>query len=245
MKLTDFKALTFDCYGTLIDWESGIVNALQPLTTRVDRELARDDILAAHARYESAHQALTQWRPYRDILATVYKRLAEEWGVAVTYSECEDYGRSVADWPAFADSRDALRYLKTHYKLIILSNVDNASFEHSRARLGVEFDAVYTAEDIGKYKPALCNFDYLFDHLPALGIGMNDFLHTAESLFHDHAPANRLGIASCWINRRHDREGFGAAMAPGETPSYDFRFNSMADFAEAHRLEIAETAQGV
>jgi len=238
MKLTDFKALTFDCYGTLIDWESGIVDALKPLAARADRELARDDILAAHARYESAHQAQTQWRPYRDILATVYKRLAEEWGVAVTYAECEAYGRSIADWPAFADSADALAHLKGHYKLIILSNVDNASFEHSRARLGVEFDAVYTAEDIGKYKPALCSFDYLFDCLPALGIGKDDFLHVAESLFHDHAVTNRLGIASCWINRRHDREGFGAALAPGEMPGYTFRFNSMADFAAAHREEL-------
>lgn len=245
MKLADFKALTFDCYGTLIDWETGIIDALQPLTARVDRELTRDEILNAHARYESAHQMHTQWRPYRDILATVYKRLAEEWGAAATYAECENYGRSIADWPAFADTCDALAYLKAHYKLIILSNVDNASFEHSRVRLGVEFDAVYTAEDIGKYKPALCSFDYLFDHLPALGIGMNDFLHVAESSFHDHAPANRLGIASCWINRRHGREGFGAAMTPGGAPSYNFRFNSMAELADAHRVEIAETAPGV
>lgn len=245
MKLTDFKALTFDCYGTLIDWESGIIDALRPLTARVDRKLSRDDILATHARYESAHQMHTQWRPYRDILATVYKRLAEEWGAAATYAECEDYGRSIADWPAFADTCDALVYLKAHYKLIILSNVDNASFEHSRARLGVEFDAVYTAEDIGKYKPALCSFDYLFDYLPALGIGKDDFLHVAESLFHDHAPANRFGIASCWINRRHGRDGFGATMAPDSMPNIDFQFNSLAEFAEAHRLEVAASAQGV
>jgi len=239
MKLTDFKALTFDCYGTLIDWETGITDALATLTKRARRELTRDDILSAHARYGSAHQALTQWRPYRDILATVYKRLAEEWGVTVTHAECESYGRSIAEWPAFADTCDALAYLKAHYKLIVLSNVDNASFEHSRARLGVDFDAVYTAEDIGKYKPSLCSFDYLFDYLPNLGIEPNDFLHVAESLFHDHAATNRLGIASCWIHRRHDQDGFGAAMTPGAKPSYNFRFNSMADFAAAHRAELA------
>ncbi|MDD9884794.1 MAG: haloacid dehalogenase type II [Gammaproteobacteria bacterium] len=238
MKLTDFKALTFDCYGTLIDWETGMVEGLKPLTSRVASPLSRDEILSAHARYESAQQAQTQGKLYRDILAIVYKRLAEEWGVAATHDECARYGNSVADWPAFSDSAEALAYLKSHYKLIILSNVDNASFEHSRARLGVEFDAVYTAEDIGKYKPALCCFDYLFDYLSALGIGKDDFLHVAESLFHDHAPANRCGIASCWLNRGHAREGFGAAMAPGKMPGYNFRFNSMADFAAAHREEL-------
>jgi len=239
MKITDFKALTFDCYGTLIDWETGIIDALAMLTKRARRELTRDDILTAHARYESAHQALTQWRPYRDILATVYKRLAEEWGVAVTHAECESYGRSIADWPAFADTCDALACLKGHYKLVILSNIDNASFESSRRKLGIDFDAVYTAEDIGAYKPDARNFDYMLRHLQTLGLDKRDILHTAESLFHDHAPANRAGLASCWIHRRHDQDGFGAAMTPGAIPSYNFRFNSMADFVAAHRAELA------
>ena len=238
MNLTDFKALTFDCYGTLIDWESGMVAGLKPLTARVGRDLGRDEILEAHARHESSQQKWTPAKRYSELLAIVYKRLAEEWGVAATPEECAAYGRSVERWPAFADSPGALQYLKEHYKLVILSNVDNESFAASNEKLGVAFDAVYTAEDIGSYKPSDRNFEYMLDKLKTLGIEKRDILHTAESMFHDHAPANRHGLASCWIYRRHDQEGFGATMHPGDMPKYDFRFNSMADLARAHREEL-------
>jgi 2-haloalkanoic acid dehalogenase type II len=235
MRLTEYKALTFDCYGTLIDWESGMVAALKPLTSKVSPALTRDQILEAHARFESEAQAQTPTRLYSQILAVVYKRLAELWGLTVTVDECEEYGRSVKDWPAFPDSPGALQYLKKFYKLIILSNVDNRTFSHSNARLGVDFDAIYSAEDIGAYKPADANFDYMLKHLPDLGLEAKDILHTAESMFHDHAPANRYGLANCWIYRRHDQEGFGATMNPGDMPSYDFRFTSMADLVKAHQ----------
>jgi len=235
MNLTDFKALTFDCYGTLIDWESGMIEGLKPLTARVGRDLTRDQILEAHARHESAQQVQTPAKPYRDLLPVVYRRLAEEWGVPASWEECATYGRSVKDWPAFADSAEALQYLKQHYKLVILSNVDNESFAASNERLQVEFDAIYTAEDVGSYKPSDRNFDYMMRMLEGLGIARHEILHTAESLFHDHAPANRHGLASCWIYRRHDQEGFGATMDPGQMPEIHFRFNSMAELAAAHR----------
>ena len=235
MKLTDFKALTFDCYGTLIDWETGMVEALKPLVAKVGRELSRNDILEAHARHESSQQIQTPAKAYRELLPIVYKRLAEEWGVAVTWAECLAYGQSVKQWPAFPDSAGALQYLKKHYKLVILSNVDNESFAASNERLQVEFDAIYTAEDCGSYKPSDRNFDYMIAKLETLGIGKHEILHTAESMFHDHGPANRHGLASCWIYRRYDQEGFGATMDPGKMPKYDFRFNSMADLAKAHQ----------
>lgn len=238
MKLTDFKALTFDCYGTLIDWESGIVEGLKPLTAKVGRELARNQILEAHARHESSQQAQTPAKNYRRLLAIVYRRLAEEWGVSVSWAECLAYGDSVMHWPAFGDSAEALRYLKRHYKLIILSNVDNASFAASNEKLQVDFDAIYTAEDCGSYKPSERNFDYMLDKLETLGIRKREILHTAESMFHDHAPANRHGLASCLIYRRHQQEGFGATMNPGELPRYDFRFNSMADLVTAHQQAL-------
>jgi len=234
-KLTDFKALTFDCYGTLIDWESGMIAGLKPLTDRVGPGLTRDRILEAHARNESAQQRWTPNYRYKDLLPIVYKRLAEEWGVLASVQECQDYGRSVEKWPAFSDSVDALHYLKQHYKLIILSNVDNQSFAHSNARLDVEFDATITAEDVGSYKPSDRNFEYMLEKLAALGIEKNQILHTAESMFHDHVPGKRHGLASCWIYRRHDQQGFGATMNPGQLPQVDFRFNSMADLAQAHR----------
>ncbi len=239
MKLSDFKVLTFDCYGTLIDWESGIVAALAPLTERLPRPLPRNEILEAHGRIEAAQQLATPGKPYRELLAVVYKRLAESWGHAVSWQECLTYGRSVGDWPAFGDSADALQYLKRHFRLVILSNVDNESFTHSNARLGVAFDAIYTAEDIGSYKPERRNFEYMLADLARRGIEPGDILHTAESLFHDHVPANQIGLKSCWIHRRHGDQGFGATQAPSTMPAHDFRFESMAAMAAAHAAEIA------
>ena len=238
MKLSDFKALTFDCYGTLIDWESGMVEALKSLTAKVGTELTRNQILEAHARHESSQQLQTPAKRYSELLAIVYRRLAEEWGASVSWEECLAYGNSVPDWPAFHDSAGALQYLKKHYKLVILSNVDNQSFAASNKKLQVEFDAIYTAEDVGSYKPSDRNFEYMLAKLETLGIAKNEILHTAESMFHDHQPANRHGLASCWIYRRFDQEGFGATMNPGDMPKYDFRFNSMADLAKAHQEEL-------
>ncbi|MEM9603029.1 MAG: haloacid dehalogenase type II [Pseudomonadota bacterium] len=237
MKLRDFKALTFDVYGTLIDWESGMVAALKPLTDQVGQHLSRDDILQAHAFHESTTQRMTPAKRYSELLAVVYRRLAEEWGVAVSWEACQAYGLSVRQWPAFADSRAALDYLKAHYLLIVLTNTDNLSFQGSNTRLGVAFDGVYTAEDIGSYKPDDRNFDYMLDTLARRGIAKHEILHTAESLFHDHQPANRHGIANCWIYRRHDQAGFGATMDPGDTPTTAFRFNSMQDMVRAHQAE--------
>jgi 2-haloalkanoic acid dehalogenase type II len=241
MRLTDFKALTFDCYGTLIDWETGMTQALEGLVGKAKHRPTRDWILEAHARHESAQQRQTPTKRYSELLAIVYKRLAEELSVVVSVDECEAYGQSIRHWPAFADTVDALRYLKQFYKLIILSNVDNRSFSFSNQLLGVEFDAIYTAEDIGSYKPDDRNFTYMLDHIGGLGLARRDILHTAESLFHDHVPAKKHGIANCWIYRRHAQQGFGATMDPGARPATDFKFNALADLANAHRQAVARS----
>lgn len=238
MRLSNFKALTFDVYGTLIDWETGMVTALKPLTDNVSQILSRDAILEAHAFYESTVQRWTPTKKYSELLPVVYRRLAEEWGVPVTWEECQAYGLSVRQWPAFADSREALAYLRQHFKLVVLTNTDNLSFQGSNARLGVDFDGVYTAEDIGSYKPADRNFDFMLEMLARQGIEKHEILHTAESMFHDHAPANKFGLSNCWIYRRHDQQGFGATMNPGEMPTYDFRYNSMMDMVKAHQAEL-------
>jgi 2-haloacid dehalogenase len=238
MRLTDYRALTFDCYGTLIDWESGMLSALGGLAGKLRDKPGRDQILEAHARHESEQQRQTPTKRYSELLAIVYKRLAEEWGVAASIDECEAYGQSVRHWPAFSDSPGALQYLKKFYKLIILSNVDNRSFSFSNSALQVEFDAIYTAEDIGTYKPDDRNFEYMLRHIGGLGLEKRDVLHTAESLFHDHVPARKHGIANCWIYRRHAQQGFGATRDPGQRPAVDFRFNSMADLAKAHQEEL-------
>lgn len=238
MRLRDFKALTFDVYGTLIDWETGMINGLKPLTDQLKEPLNRDAILEAHAVCESTAQRFTPAKSYRDILALVYRRLAEMWGLTTSPEACETYGHSVEHWPAFPDSADALAYLGQHFKLIVLSNVDRASFAYSDIKLGQPFDATYLAGDIGSYKPAPRNFDYMLQHLRQIGIEKPDVLHVAESMFHDHVPARRYKLANCWIYRRHEQTGFGATINPGKLPDYNFMFTSMADLAAAHRADL-------
>ena len=235
MKLSDFSTLSFDCYGTLIDWESGMIAGLEPLSSRLATTLTRDQVLEAHARVESTQQRWTPGKRYAELLPIVYKRLAEEWSIPVTQDECLAYGQSVKNWPAFPDSADALAYLKEHFKLVILSNVDNESFAASNAKLGVTFDAIITAEDVGSYKPADRNFEYMLEVLSQRDIAKGQILHTAESLFHDHVPGNRHGLTSAWIYRRHEQVGFGATMTPSHKPDIAFQFTSMAEMARAHR----------
>jgi 2-haloacid dehalogenase len=254
--LKDFDVLSFDCYGTLIDWESGIYSALKPLLSRVGanssqpdgaaREgrgllrtgvaLSRHAVLEAFGRLEARQQEKTPEMVYPNILAAVHGQLATEWNVAADPAEDAAFGRSIADWPAFPDTVDALRYLKQHFRLVILSNVDRSSFAATNDRLGVAFDAIYTAQDIGSYKPDRRNFLYLVDRMTEQGIPKERMLHVAQSLFHDHVPAQALGIASAWIDRRHDAAGWGATAPVSPDVRYNFRFTSLGALADAHRL---------
>lgn len=228
----DFKVLSFDCYGTLIDWESGILTALGPLLGRAGGSFDNESVLAEFAAHESAQQAATPDMPYTDLLSHVHARLAGAWGVADDPVENARFGASVGDWPAFPDTVAALHALHQRYRLVILSNVDRRSFQATQARLGVAFDAIYTAQDIGSYKPDCRNFVYLLERQAADGFQKSDILHVAQSLFHDHAPANAVGLASAWIDRRHAATGWGATAPPPPGVHYDFRFNSLAELAE-------------
>jgi 2-haloacid dehalogenase len=236
MRLGDFQVLSFDCYGTLIDWESGIWAALQPLLDKIAGGLSRETTLTAFARHESAQQAETPRLLYAELLARVHRRLAAEWGAPSDDVADRAFGASVGDWPAFADSAQALAYLQGFYKLVILSNVDRASFARSNTRLGVAFAAIYTAEEIGSYKPDRRNFRYMLDRLAEAGHRPDEVLHVAQSLFHDHVPANRCGLHSAWIDRRQGSEDWGATP-PAEGARYDFRFASLAELVAAHRAE--------
>jgi 2-haloacid dehalogenase len=241
VKLSDYKVLSFDCYGTLIDWESGIFKALQPLSSQARIQMSREQLLQTFAKHEVAQQADTPTLPYAQLLALVYQRLAREWSLSASSEAASAFGASVADWPEFADSVSALQYLKQHYRLVILSNVDRASFRGSNARLKVEFDAVYTAQDIGSYKPDPRNFEYLLKHLSAdFGLQSSDLLHTAQSLFHDHTLANQFAVASAWIDRRKHQPGGGATLSPSTMPSYNFHFDGMAEMVRAHQRELTE-----
>jgi 2-haloacid dehalogenase len=238
MKLTDFKALTFDCYGTLIDWETGLYTALQPLLQKGGVTLKRDEVLAAFARHESAQEATTPQMIYSELLAEVHRRLAREWNVSDDEKDAVAFGKSVPDWPAFPDTAQSLQYLQRYYKLVILSNVDRESFAGSNPRLGVTFDAVCTAQDIGSYKPDRRNFAFVINTVAGLGVLKRSILHTAQSLFHDHVPAQAAGLSTAWIDRRHQLEGWGAAVPPPGTPKYDFRFTSMGEMVRAHQEAV-------
>ncbi len=242
MKLTDFEVLTFDCYGTLIDWESGILNALRPLTGLLEKPPSPDRILEDFASEEVVQETETPAMLYSEVLIRVHDRLAKRWGVTAPREMAAAFGESVPDWPAFADSASSLMYLAKYYKLVILSNVHRAGFAASNQKLAVRFDAIYTAQDIGSYKPDARNFDYLIAGVERdLGISRNKILHTAQSLYHDHAPAREFGLANAWIDRRYDQGGWGATKAPATRPEVDFHFNSMADLVVAHQKAIRET----
>ena len=237
--LDSFKVLTFDCYGTLIDWETGIYAALGPLLKMGGVALSRDTVLAAFAEHESTQQAATPEMPYSELLAEVHRQLADLWAIDATDAAHRRFGASVPDWPAFPDTAPSLLYLQKYYKLVVLSNVDNKSFEGSNRRLKVTFDAIFTAQDIGSYKPARQNFDYMLARLAERGFKRENILHVAQSLFHDHVPAESVGLTSAWIDRRHDKNGWGATPAPNIDIATDFRFDGLADFVEAHRRVVS------
>ena len=236
-RLTDYRVLTFDCYGTLIDWECGIWDAFQPLMMgNCATGLTRDAVLRAFAQCESLQEHATPGLRYPELLARVHARVAERLGLQTDDELDAAFGASLPHWPAFPDAADALRILKQHYKLVILSNVHRDGIADSNRKLGVDFDAIYTAEDIGAYKPADANFEYLLAHLKSdLGMERSDVLHTAQSLHHDHVPARKFGLATAWIDRQRLSEGgsWGATERVETMPATDFVFFSLGEMAEA------------
>jgi len=242
-RLTDYKVLTFDCYGTLIDWESGIWDALQPLLAASGRhDVVRDGALGLFARHERDQEHAHPGMRYPELLTRVHAAMAAELGIATTGALDAAFGESVPHWPAFPDTADALRYLSTRFKLVILSNVNRDGFAASNRKLGVAFDAIYTAEDVGSYKPDPASFEYLLAHLERdLALAPGDVLHTAQSLHHDHVQARRFGLANAWIDRQRLSEGgdWGATATVAERPEMDFVFFSMMEMADAVRAEAS------
>jgi 2-haloacid dehalogenase len=233
LDLAAFRALSFDCYGTLIDWEAGIGAVLGPWAAERGLDVADERLLSAYADQEAAVERDTPAALYPDVLAEAFRRTGTVLGAPVSDEWAARLGGSVPEWPAFSDSADALARLARHYRLIIVSNVHRAGFAGSNRRLRGDFAAIITAEDVGAYKPADNHFRALDTTLVQLGVQRGRLLHVAQSLFHDHVPAKREGLASVWINRRHDRAGWGATPEPSEAFSYALEFSSMAAFADA------------
>ena len=239
LDLTTFKVLSFDCYGTLIDWETGIAGVLGPWARDSGLELSDEELLLAYSDNEAAVEQQAPATPYPDVLATAFRRTGERLGKPVDDLWARRLGESVPDWPAFPDSEDALARLHRHYELIILSNVHRAGFAGSNQRLRGDFTAIITAEDVGAYKPAENHFRALEAKLSELGVAPSELLHVAQSLFHDHVPAKREGLTSVWINRRHDRPGWGATPEPSGDWFYSLEFTSMGEFADAVDKDFA------
>jgi 2-haloacid dehalogenase len=223
-----FDVLTFDCYGTLIDWEAGILAGLRALLEPRGVTADDDDLLERYARHEAAIEAGPYLR-YREVLARALAGVCAELGAAPapTPGELATFGGSVADWPAFPDSADALARLHDRFRLAVITNCDDDLFAASARRLATEFDFVVTAQQCGSYKPSLRNFEIAFDRIDR---PRDRILHVAQSLFHDHVPAKALGLASVWIDRRHDRPGSGATPPVAATP--DLAVPGMAAFAD-------------
>ncbi|GAB3560672.1 HAD-IA family hydrolase [Spelaeicoccus albus] len=233
LDLTRFEALSFDCYGTLIDWEAGIADVLAPWASEQGLDLTTEELLLAYADNEAAVAREKPTLLYPDVLATAFRRTGDKLGHVVNDEWAGRLGHSVPNWPAFPDSAEALARLAAHYKLIVLSNVHRTGFAASNTLLRGDFAAVITAEDVGAYKPAENHFRALETLRAELGVHHAALLHVAQSLFHDHAPAKREGLASVWINRRHDRPGWGATPEPSDEWSYQMEFISMSEFADA------------
>jgi 2-haloacid dehalogenase len=227
-----YDVLTFDCYGTLIDWEAGLLGALRPVLDAHSVEIGDAELLESYARHEAALEEGPYLR-YRDVLAGGLRALGAELGFEPTASELAAFGGSVADWPAFSDSSDALARLHERFKLVVITNCDDDLFAASARRLGVAFDEVITAEQVGGYKPSTRNFEVAFERI---GVPRGRILHVAQSLFHDHVPAKRLGLTSVWVNRRAGREGSGATPPADAAPDLtvpDMR--TLAELASAPR----------
>jgi len=210
-----FDVLTFDVYGTLIDWETGISTGLRHVLGPRGIDTTDDDLLERYGRHEAALEAGPYLR-YREVLAQALRRTCAEFEVEPTREELDAFGGSVTDWPAFPDSAASLAALAERFRLGVITNCDDDLFAASNERLGVTFDWINTAEQAGSYKPDLRNFEVAFDRI---GLPKDRILHVAQSLFHDHAPAARLGLSSVWIDRRHGRIGSGATPPASASPT--------------------------
>jgi 2-haloacid dehalogenase len=212
-----YDALTFDCYGTIVDWESGILAAIDALLGDARGAACDDDLLAAFGRFESAAEK-GAFRPYRAVLTEVGNGLLSLVGLPPDAERAAAFAGSVPAWPPFADSADALRSLATRHRLAIVSNVDDDLFAGTAAALGVDFDEVVTAQQVAHYKPARAHFDEV---LRRLDLPRERVLHVAQSLYHDVAPAKALGFTCVWVNRRAGKAGGGATPAASTRPDLE------------------------
>lgn len=230
LDLSRFSHLMFDCYGTLIDWETGLLDALHPVLERHGASIDDASLLARYAELEAAQEA-GPYKRYRRVLREVMSGLGNALGFTATEADRDALAGSVEGWPPFSDSIESLARLATRYRLVVLSNIDDQIFQHTAQVLGDPFDAVFTAERIGSYKPSLGNFRFALERL---GVAEDRVLHVAQSLFHDHVPAKQLGLSTVWVNRPSRRPGTG--IAPPAEAAPDLEVPDLQSLARAAGL---------
>jgi 2-haloacid dehalogenase len=233
MDFSRFKLVTFDCYGTLIDWESGIANVVRPWLAGLPSPVPADLVLSAFALMQAKHQQTRPTLLYREVLRRTWHDIEGTFGWPHDTQRAEAFGDSVPTWPPFPDTVAALRFLAGRYQLAILSNVDNQSLTETLKRLEVPFAFTVTAEDVGAYKPAMPHFEAMLAKARDLGIARDQILHVAQSQHHDIVPGRQLGLTTVWVNRRHGKPGSGATLATQAEP--DLTVTSLAELVALHR----------
>lgn len=232
MILKEKKVLTFDCYGTLIDWETGIISYLGGVLRNHLVNISDNEVLQLFGKTEHIVQDNHPDMIYLEVLREVLKSVAKKYGFSPSNEELNSFCYSIQQWKPFLDTTSALKILSTYFKLVIISNIDNQSISHSVQHMKVDFYKIFTAEMIGAYKPDHKVFRYALDQLEATDqFKMADVLHVAESIYHDHVPAREIGLDSIWINRRHSKSGYGATpqVNPDQIPAQSFP--TLMDFA--------------
>jgi len=225
MDFKQVRLITFDCYGTLIDWESGMLGSLRPLFAGV----SDDQLLKLYSEIEPEIQSAS-YLPYRTILAQVVEQIGQRLGRKVSPAEGEAFAESLKQWQPFPDTVAALHALAKRYKLGIISNIDDDLFAATNKLLDTSFDLIVTAQQVRSYKPSLGNFYEAIKRAGNAGIRKEEILHAAESRHHDIAPASALGLKNVWVNRRFGKEGGGATRASEATPGLEV--HNVAELAD-------------
>jgi 2-haloacid dehalogenase len=215
MEFSRITTISFDCYGTLIDWESGILPVLRAVLASHGQSLSDAAILELYGEFEAEAES-GPYQNYRNVLQAVVRAFADRFRFQASSADIQSLDESVRAWPPFPDTVAALGELRKRYKLVVISNIDDDLFAETRKRLGVEFNAVITAEQARSYKPSLNNFQMA---LKTLAISPDRLLHAAQSVYHDVVPARSLGISTVWVNRPSARPGIGAVRASAASAS--------------------------
>jgi 2-haloacid dehalogenase len=232
----EFELLAFDCYGTLVDWETGISDVLKPWASANAVGASSEELLTAFGAAESVVQRESPQALYRDVLREAMGRIAASFGKTARTEERESLASSVGDWPVFADTVEGLQALKTWHKLMVVSNVDNESFARTAPKLGVALDGVVSAEEVGAYKPDKRMFDRALAVAHGWGIPPQRILHVAQSLYHDIEPAKRLGLRTVWVDRRAGKAGGATPKADGDVEP-DLRVAALDELVALERAE--------